>query len=56
MIDKIGTDKDPHMKNPMPMYIFIVIIIVLLIIFVAPKIVDIYQDNLEDTENRADNS
>jgi hypothetical protein len=52
--DNIGTRKDPHMKSPAPKYILIVIIVALLVIFVAPKIYEIYQDNLKDTENRAE--
>ncbi len=52
----MGTSKDPKMKNPMPKFILIVVIVALLLIFVAPKIYDIYKDNLNDTENRAENS
>lgn len=54
MHDPIGTSKDPHMKNPTPKYILIAIIVILLAIFVAPKIYEIYKDNLDDTSDRAD--
>ena len=56
MIDAMGSRKDPHMKNPMPKYILIAVIVILLAIFVAPRVYEIYQDNLGDTENRAENS
>lgn len=52
---KIGK-KDPHMKSPWGRYILIIAIIALLVIYVAPKIVEIYNDNLHDTEERANNS
>ena len=55
MHDPIGTSKDPHMKNPTPKYILIAIIVILLAIFVGPKIYEIYQDNLNDTTDRAEN-
>ncbi len=55
MHDPIGTSRDPHMKNPTPKYILIAIIVILLVIFVGPKIYEIYQDNLHDTSNRAEN-
>ncbi len=54
MHDTMGSSKDPHMKNPTPKYILIAIIVILLAIFVAPKIYEIYQDNLNDTSDRAD--
>ena len=41
------------MKSPMPKYILIVIIVALIAIFVAPKIMEITNDNLNDVENRA---
>ncbi len=56
MHDTMGTSKDPHMKNPMPKFILIVIIVALLVIFVAPRIYEIYNNNLDDTEERAENS
>ncbi len=56
MHDLMGTSKDPHMKSPMPKFILIAVIVALLVIFVAPKVYEIYQDNLGDTENRAENS
>ncbi len=52
--DTMGTSKDPHMKNPMPKYILIAVIVILLAIFVAPKIYEIYRDNLNDTTDRAE--
>lgn len=55
MHDNMGSKKDPHMKNPMPKYILIALIIVLLVIFVAPKVFDIADDNLDDVEDRANN-
>ena len=55
MHDPIGTSKDPHMKNPTPKYILIAIIVILLAIFVGPKIYEIYQDNLNDATDRAEN-
>ncbi len=54
--DLMGSSKDPHMKNPTPKYILIAVIVLLLVIFVAPQIYKIYQNNLDDTENRAENS
>ena len=56
MHDNIGTSKDPHMKSPMPKYILIVIIIALIVIVVAPKVVEIANDNIDDVENRAEES
>lgn len=53
MHDNMGSRKDPHMKNPTPKYIAIAVIVVILVIVLAPKIYEIYQDNLKDTENRA---
>ncbi len=55
MHDNMGSVKDPHMKNPMPKFILIVVIIVLLVIFVAPKIFEIADNNLDDVEDRATN-
>lgn len=51
---KIGGQVDPHMKSPVLKYILIIIIVALLLIFVVPKVVDIYNDNLEETNERAD--
>lgn len=53
MHDNMGSRKDPHMKSPMPKYILIAVVVAILVIFVAPKVYEIYQDNLNDTENRA---
>lgn len=53
MHDNMGSRKDPHMKSPMPKYILIAIIVALLAIFVAPKVMEIANDNLDDVENRA---
>ena len=52
---KVGK-QDPHMKSPWPKYILIVIIVAILVFVIAPKIVEIYNDNLNDTNERADNS
>lgn len=52
--DTIGTSRDPHMKNPMPKYILIAIIVILLAVVVAPKIYEIYRDNVNDTTERAE--
>lgn len=52
---KVGK-KDPHMKSPLPRLLLIIAIVALLVIFVAPKIIDIYNDNLEETNERATNS
>lgn len=54
MHDPIGTSKDPHMKNPTPKYILIAIIVILLAIFVAPKIYEIYKNNIDETSGRAE--
>lgn len=50
---KIGGQVDPHLKSPVLKYILLIVIIALLLIFVVPKVVDIYNDNLEDTNERA---
>lgn len=52
---KVGK-KDPHLKSPIGKYLLIILIVGLIVYFVAPKIVEIYNDNLHDTEKRADNS
>lgn len=41
------------MKNPLPKIILIVAIIALLAIFVAPKVYDIFKDNINDVGNRS---
>ncbi len=48
--------RDPHLKSPWPKIILIIIILALLAIFVAPRVIDIYNDNLDDTNERASNS
>ncbi len=53
---KIGAGPDPHLKSPWPKAILIVIIVALLVIFVAPKIIEIYNDNLRSTNSRANKS
>ncbi len=53
---KVGRQQDPHMKSPWPKLLLIIAIVALLLIFVAPKIVDIYNDNLDETNERAANS
>ena len=53
MHDNMGTRKDPHMKSPTPKYILIIIIVALIAIFVAPKVMEIANDNLDDVEERA---
>ena len=49
---KVGKS-DPHMKSPWPKRILILAIVAALLYFVAPKLVDIYNDNLRQTSNRA---
>lgn len=44
------------MKSPWPKFFLIVAIIVLLLIFVAPKVYEIFKDNIDDTSLRANNS
>lgn len=51
---KIGGQKDPHMKSPVFKYIIIIALIALILIFVVPKVIDIYNDNLNDVNERAD--
>ena len=48
--------KDPHMKSPLGLYILIIVIIGVLVYFIAPKVVEIYNDNVNETVERADNS
>lgn len=52
---KVGK-QDPHMKSPIFKYLLIVLIIGVLVVFVAPKLIEIYNDNLNDTNERANNS
>ena len=52
---KVGK-KDPHMKSPIWTYLLIILIVGVIAYFIAPKIVEIYNDNLHDTEKRANNS
>lgn len=42
-----------NMKNPLPKIILIIAIIALLAIFVAPKVFDIFKDNINDVGRRA---
>lgn len=53
MHDNMGSRKDPHMKNPTPKYILIIVIIAIIAFFIAPKVLEIANDNLEDVEERA---
>ena len=49
---KVGK-KDPHLKSPLPKILLILAIVGILVVFVAPKVLDIYNDNLKQTDNRA---
>ena len=42
-----------NMKNPLPKIILIIAIIAVLAIFVAPKVYDIFKDNINDVGRRA---
>lgn len=42
-----------NMKNPLPKIILIAIIIAVLAIFVAPKVYDIFKDNINDVSRRS---
>jgi hypothetical protein len=53
---KVGPQNDPHMSSPWPKRIIILLIIGAALYFVAPKIIEIYNDNLHDTNERAENS
>ena len=53
-IDNNG--QDPHLKSPFLKYVLIIAIVAALVIFVAPKVIEIYDNNVDDTEERADNS
>lgn len=48
--------KDPHMKSPLPKFLLIIAVVALLVFLVAPKLVEIYNDNLDETNERANNS
>lgn len=52
---KVGK-QDPHMKSPWGKYIIIAIIVALICIYVAPRVIDIYNDNLENVDEKAANS
>ena len=49
---KVGK-QDPHLKSPWPKIILIIAIIGALLYFVAPKLIDIYNDNVRQTNDRA---
>lgn len=54
---KVGRQgPDPHMQSPFLKYVLIVIVILLLVIFVAPKVIEIYNNNVDETSERANNS
>ena len=42
-----------NMKNPLPKIILIAVIIAVLAIFVAPKVYDIFKDNINDVSRRS---
>lgn len=42
-----------NMKNPLPKVLLIIAIIAVLAIFVAPKVYEIFKDNINDVGNRA---
>lgn len=42
-----------NMKNPLPKILLIIAVIALLAIFVAPKVYDIFKDNINDVGRRA---
>lgn len=48
---KVGK-KDPHMKSPLPKFFLIVAIIAALVYFVVPKVIEIYNDNLDEMNER----
>lgn len=52
---KVG-NVDPHLKSPWPKRLLIIAIVGALLYFVAPKLIDIYNDNLRQTNDRADKS
>lgn len=51
-----GNQKDPHLKSPFLKYILIILVVAFLVFVVAPKVVEIYNTNLNDTNERAENS
>ena len=53
---KVGPYNDPHMSSPWPARILILLIVGAALYFVVPKLIDIYNDNLHNTDNRAGNS
>ena len=54
---KVGKQgADPHLKSPFFKYVLIIALIAALVYFVAPKVIEIYNNNVDDTERRADNS
>lgn len=54
---KVGRQgPDPHLKSPFLKYVLIIGIILLLVIFVVPKAIEIYNNNVDETSERADNS
>jgi hypothetical protein len=54
---KVGNQgADPHLKSPFFKYVIIIAIIAALVYFVAPKVIEIYNNNVDDTESRANNS
>ena len=53
---KVGPQKDPHMSSPWPKRILILAIIGIALYFIVPKVIDIYNNNLDDTNTRAENS
>ncbi len=52
----MGNKKDPNMKNPMPKYILLIVLALIIAFILAPKIIDIYNDNVNDTSQRAEDS
>ena len=51
-----GPYVDPHMHSPWPKRLLILLVIGAALYFVVPKLIDIYNDNLHNTDNRAGNS
>lgn len=48
--------KDPHMKSPLPKLLLIIVVVAILVFLVAPKLYEIYNNNLDDTNERANRS
>ena len=42
-----------NMKNPLPKVILIIVIIALLLIFVAPKVFEIFKENIDGVSRKA---